>query len=116
MADREVDPRIAQVGEEPELVGVVRGRDGEGLEVGGEQVVAGAAGTPGGEAGGDGVVLLEVLDGVPEDGRVGPVHEDARVGGLELVPDGLAAAWHAGNGRGWEGGFHAFLFANDGQA
>jgi len=47
VADREVDPRIAQVGEEPELVGMVGGRDREGLEVRGEQGVAGAAGWAG---------------------------------------------------------------------
>jgi len=52
--------RLPEDREEPELVGVVGGRGGEGVEVSGEQVGPGAFGAPGREAGGDALLLLEV--------------------------------------------------------
>lgn len=74
------------------------GRGWEVLEVGGEQVGAGAVRAPRGEAGGDAGVVLEVQDGGPERVRIGSVGQDARVGRCEFVLDPLAAAWHAGKG------------------
>ena len=93
---REERARLAQDGEEEELVGVVGGRGGEGVEIGGEEVRAGAARAPGGEAGRDALFRLDVADGLLQRGRVVAVEEDAGVGGLELVLDARAAAWHHG--------------------
>lgn len=90
---REKRARLAQNREEDELMGVVRGRAREGLDLRGEQVGVGAVRAPGGEAGGD-VLVFEILHGALEGGWVLPVDEHAGVGGLELVLDGLAAASH----------------------
>lgn len=76
-------------------MGVMGGRGGEVVEVGGEHVGARAMGAPRGEAGGDAGVVLEVRDSRSEGLRIGPVGQDARVGWPELVLDSLAAAWHA---------------------
>ena len=88
--------RLPEDREEPELVGVVGGRGGEDVEIGGEEVRAGAARAPGGEAGRDALFRLDVADGLLQRGRVVAVEEDAGVGGLELVLDARAAAWHHG--------------------
>lgn len=90
---REERARFPEDREEDELVGVVRGRAGEGRDLRGEQVGVGAVRAPGREAGGD-VLALEVLHGLSEGVWVLPVDEHAGVGGLELVRDGLAAAPH----------------------
>ena len=71
---------------------MVGGRCREAVEVGREKVGVGAAGAPGGEAGGDAPPLLDMRDGVPEGLGVGAMGENASVGWLELVLDGLATA------------------------
>ena len=71
----------------------------EGVEGGGEQVGPGASGAPGGEAGGEALSGLGGAHGVPQFLRIRAVHEDAGVGRLELIGDGVAAA--RGHGDGW---------------
>ncbi len=87
--------RLAEDGEEEELVRVVRGRGFELVDVCGEEVGALAVGAPRGEAGGDPVVVFQVVDGVLEGEGIWAVDEDAGVGRPELVADACAAAWHA---------------------
>ena len=95
-------------------MGVVGGRGREAVEIGGEEVGLGAAGAPGGEAGGYPLLGLCVVDRLLERARVPAVDEDAGVGGLELVVDLCAAAWHARVGRGEQPAFMMGLERADG--
>ncbi len=92
--------RVAQDGEEDELMGVVGGRAGDAGEIGGEEVGAGAVWAPGGEAGGDALLALSLADGLLELDGIGAVDENAGVGRHELVGDaGAAAGGHFFCGR-----------------
>ena len=82
-------------------MGVMGGRGRELVDARGEQVGPVALGAPGGEARGQALLGLGLVDCLLQPSGVRPVDEDAGVGRLELILDGRAAAWHGC--QGWAG-------------
>ena len=97
-----VDPISAQLPQQPQLMRVMRAGGRETGEVRSQHVHPPAARAPGGEAGDQGLVLLQCFHGCFQVGL--PIHEDARVARVEFPSDLRAAAGgHVWLGLGLEG-------------
>lgn len=75
-------------------MGVMSRRGREGMQIGSEKVQARASRTPCGKTGGNALGVFEVMYSRLERARVCPEDEDTGVGGVELLLDPFAAAWH----------------------
>ena len=77
------------------------GRGRELVDPRGEEVGPVALGAPGGEARGQALLGLGLVDRLLQPSGIRAEDEDAGVGGLEFIREGRAAAWHGW--QGWEG-------------